>query len=65
MCAVKLVSMTLYEANSKLVSAPLCIEVGTKYNIHTKLKLLDIKPTVRPQIAVGKKLSMRNASDLV
>ena len=32
MCAVKLVSVTLFEANSELVSASLGIEVRTKYN---------------------------------
>ena len=42
--------MTLSQANSELVSAPLCIKVGTKYNIDTELKLEDIKLRVPPQI---------------
>ena len=46
-------SVTLFEANSELLSASLGIEVGTKYNINTKLKLEDIKPRVHPQIVVG------------
>ena len=49
---VNLVSMTLFGAHSDLVSAQLGIEVGTKYNINTKLKSMDNKPRVPPQIFV-------------
>ena len=53
MCAVKLASVTLFEANLESVYVSLGIEVGTKYNINTKLKLEDMKPKVPPQIVVG------------
>ena len=49
MCGTISVRDTI-KANSELVSAPLGIEVGTKYNINTKLKLEDLKPRVPAQI---------------